>query len=212
MDNRISLKGCSAISRALEHNEALHTLVLDYNDIGDEGATTLSVGVSWNPTLSTLSMKYCKIGEEGGVAVGTLIVAKSPSLTDLDLQGNSIGNRGLLAIAEGLRNSPKLSKLNLSSTSTGGVVELQTIDKLCEGIMENKNTLTDLNLHLNSISDEGAKSLLDLVQKKPTLIRLKLYEQLNKDLFKQICEVVTKNKIASAKKSKPARKVKKKEP
>jgi Ran GTPase-activating protein (RanGAP) involved in mRNA processing and transport len=203
MDNRIGLKGCSAISRALEHNEALHTLILDYNDIGDEGATILSVGVSWNPTLALLSLKYCGIGEEGGVAIGSLILAKSPSLTELDLQGNPLGNRGISALGEGLKNSQKLTKLNISATSTGGIVDSGAIEKFCEGVTENKDTLTDINLHLNAISDVGAQKLLELVTAKPTITRLKLYEQVNKDFYKQICDVVAKNKVTAAKKKKP---------
>lgn len=206
MDNRIGLKGCSAISRALEHNEALHTLILDYNDIGDEGATILSVGVSWNPTLATLSLKYCNIGEEGGVAIGSLIIAKSLSLTDLDLQGNPLGNRGLAAIGEGIKGAQKLVKLNLSATSNGVPMDFNSVEKIAEGVMENKDTLTDINLHLNAVADNGAQKLLELVQQKPSLTRLKLYEQVNKDLYKQICDVIAKNKVAAAKKKKPGKK------
>jgi Ran GTPase-activating protein (RanGAP) involved in mRNA processing and transport len=207
MDNRIGLRGCSAISRALEHNEALHTLILDYNDIGDEGATVLSVGVSWNPTLTTLSLKYCGIGEEGGVAIGSLIVAKSPSLTELDLQGNPLGNRGIAAIGEGIKNSQKLIKLNLSATTTGAVMDQASVDKFCEGVTENVNdTLSDVNLHLNAITDSGAQRLLELVQAKPSITRLKLYEQVNTNLYKQICDVVAKNKVTAAKKKKPGAK------
>lgn len=40
--NGIGVKGISAVTEALSHNDALQTLVLDTNSIGDEGAEVLA--------------------------------------------------------------------------------------------------------------------------------------------------------------------------
>ncbi|KNE71877.1 hypothetical protein AMAG_16306 [Allomyces macrogynus ATCC 38327] len=65
-------------------------------------------------TLTRLSCKFAGMDEEAGDAIGRLLAGNS-SIKDLDLSGNRLGPRGLLAVIEGLRSNTVLETLNLSA-------------------------------------------------------------------------------------------------
>eukprot|EP00818_Percolomonas_sp_WS_P007855 CAMPEP_0117449266 /NCGR_PEP_ID=MMETSP0759-20121206/7855_1 /TAXON_ID=63605 /ORGANISM="Percolomonas cosmopolitus, Strain WS" /LENGTH=344 /DNA_ID=CAMNT_0005241733 /DNA_START=107 /DNA_END=1142 /DNA_ORIENTATION=+ len=199
LDNRIGVRGCASLSSALHHNECLTHLIMDYNDMGDEGASVLSVGVSWNPTLQVLSLKYCGIGAEGAETIATEVIGKSQSIVDLDLQGNPLSPKGVASIGKALKET-KLQKLSLADTSFGQSVN--AIRALADGIQANA-TLTDLNLHLNTLEPQGAEFLLNILKEQKTLSSLKLYEfqqKIPNELFKELLAAVAANKTTKGKK------------
>ncbi|KNE63815.1 hypothetical protein AMAG_08885 [Allomyces macrogynus ATCC 38327] len=65
-------------------------------------------------TLARLSCKFAGMDEEVGDAIGRLLAGNS-SIKDLDLSGNRLGPRGLLAVMEGLRSNTVLETLNVSA-------------------------------------------------------------------------------------------------
>ena len=81
------------------------------------------------------------------------------------------------------------------------------IKALVAGIEEN-TTLNNVNLNLNTLSTEGAHLILDLLTKKKTLTKFKVYEKMEKAIFTKIMEQLKKNK--SSKKKKGGKKKKKK--
>ncbi|KAJ3365296.1 hypothetical protein GGF32_009801 [Allomyces javanicus] len=65
-------------------------------------------------TLARLSCKFAGMDEEVGDAIGRLLAGNS-SIKDLDVSGNRLGPRGLLAVIDGLRSNTVLETLNLSA-------------------------------------------------------------------------------------------------
>eukprot|EP00817_Percolomonadidae_sp_ATCC50343_P002972 CAMPEP_0117419970 /NCGR_PEP_ID=MMETSP0758-20121206/1425_1 /TAXON_ID=63605 /ORGANISM="Percolomonas cosmopolitus, Strain AE-1 (ATCC 50343)" /LENGTH=238 /DNA_ID=CAMNT_0005201353 /DNA_START=271 /DNA_END=987 /DNA_ORIENTATION=+ len=191
LDNRIGIKGCNAISESLHHNECLTHLTLDYNDIGDEGASVLAVGVSWNNALQNLSLNYCSINGEGGEVIGNEIVGKSRSLQELHLKGNPIGAKGVTAIGNALKQTTVLKLLNIADTNFGH--SMKAIQALGEGMAENAS-VTNLNIHMNTLNPEGIPNFLELLKQNKTLTKIKVYEiNINKETFKSFKEAIKGN-------------------
>ncbi len=196
IDTKITLHTCKAFSNALQSNETLNTVTLDYNDLGDEGAQYLSIGLSWNPSIANLSLKYCNITENGGVVIGNEMIGKNQSLVSLNLQGNPIGPNGIIQIGQNLPKHPKLESLNLADTAFGSSKE--AVIELATGIQQNE-LLAALNLNLNKLDEEAARKLLEVVQNKPNLKSLILFEEMSTSLFVEFMEAIKKNKGAKKK-------------
>ncbi|KAL9653625.1 hypothetical protein ABK040_000542 [Willaertia magna] len=209
IDNRIGLKGCSSISRALQHNECLTKLVLDYNELGDDGSSILSMGIAWCPTLKYLSLNYCNINDEGAIVIGNEIIGKSTSIQVLELQGNPFQERGFQSIADNLVHAQKLTLLNLSACNDGMLLKDDCILKLCESIRSNQsNCLEELNLNLILLEKQSLNRLLNVVKEKNNLLRLKLYEKVDKEIYKLIVEQLQINYKAFVDRNKPKKKKK----
>lgn len=61
-----------------------------------------------------LHLDYCGVGPEGAIKLAQLLSMPSSALQTLSLQGNMLGDDGLLHLSLGLARSIKLAKLNLS--------------------------------------------------------------------------------------------------
>lgn len=102
----ISAIGWADIADALKVNHYIHTLSLDYNDLGDMGATILSDALRENTTLRFLDLEGNRIREAGGYAL-LAALRENQTLRDITLMpGNDMPEQLLGQIkqilAEGL--------------------------------------------------------------------------------------------------------------
>jgi hypothetical protein len=65
----------------------LHTLLLSYNEVGDEGATALAEVIRLNRPLTRLGLKNNNISQAGLVTIGHAL-GSNGNLTSLALFGN----------------------------------------------------------------------------------------------------------------------------
>ena len=95
------------------------------------------------------------IGDEGAVALADGLKSCS-NLQTLDLTTNNIGTEGAVALADGLKSCSNLRTLHLSANNIGteGAVALADGLKSC-------SNLQTLDLCENNIGDEGAMALAD---------------------------------------------------
>ncbi|KAF0973819.1 hypothetical protein FDP41_007206 [Naegleria fowleri] len=209
IDNRVGPKGCQAISRALQHNETLTYLNLDHNELGDEGAAALAVGLSWSPSLIKVSLNYCGIEEEGAVLLANEAIAKSSSLQILEMQGNSIGDRGFDAIGQALARSQKLQTLNLSGCNEGLPLKTDIVSRMCESIKQNpNNTLQNLDLNYITVEPEAVFMFAELAKQKENILRIRLYERVDKVAYKELATQLGTNLKNYIQKNKPKKKKK----
>jgi len=68
----------------------------------------LTSGLSSHPHIKKLKLSELHLEDENGLDLGYLL-AENQTLTSLDLSKNSIGDQGLLYIAEGIRDNPRSS-------------------------------------------------------------------------------------------------------
>ena len=137
---------------------ALHLTALDIgkNFIKSSIGPTLKKYLETNRNLRRLNIEYNQLQPEGGETL--FQGAIESSLEELNLRGNSIGDRGLARIESVFRYSDhqmdSLRVLNLASNdiTREGVTSLLTIVNGCR--------LTCLNLSRNLLADEGVIQLI----------------------------------------------------
>lgn len=76
--------------------------------------------------------------------------------------------------------------------------------------MEENSTLKNVNLNLNTLCTEGAHLVLELLTKKKSIVKLKVYEKMEKAIFTKIIDQLKKNRGGKKKAKKKGGKKKKK--
>lgn len=107
--------------------------------------------------VTTLVLAHNPIGAGGAKAVGEFL-AKSPSLTALDLRCTRIGNEGLKSILEGLSTNISLTSLDLRRNEFG--------DESAQGIaafLRGSVTIAAIDLRHNRISENGVGTITEVV-------------------------------------------------
>lgn len=198
----ITAEGCRLLGRALTQNETLKYLNLSHNpDIGDDGVEALGEGLKWNSSLEILKLEYCGIGWKGGEHVGKYIVRAS-SVKQLYLKGNNIGAKGLQGISGALARNMTLERLDLSDNCFG--IHADALEALRDGIEAN-DSLTAIDLNLNSLVPPGAQMLLEVLKTKPKIKEFTVFERIEDELFTEIFNEVG-NHASKGKKGKKGKK------
>lgn len=166
-DNGITQLGCEFLGRSLgpTGNKTVNMLKLDYNQFGALGVAALSMGLAQNATLRHLSLQYCNITEEGGQYIGHILMFRSNMLEYLNLRGNYLKEAGIIDVFKGARRCTKLDFLDVYDNKFSDKQEV--LDALKELMLTNK-VLNKYDLGGNSISDEGAKQLVQELVKENT--------------------------------------------
>lgn len=168
--------GMQVLSNVLRTNASLKSLTLDHNQLGNDGARALVSELRWNFGLTVLSLKYCEIGPEGAAAIGTFLLGSAQSkVQNLSLQGNPLGDKGLI----GLAGRPD---------GTTSWVDAEMPDTASKGLMANKH-LTELDLRdvqLSAIEESGMRALGNMLQVNATLGTIDLRMNQLGDLAGQI--------------------------
>ena len=183
--------------------QSLTSLNLRSNNLGAEGAKALAEGVAVSTSLTSLNLKYNDLGDEGWCAVFDTLrdnpqnkikewdlarqginpkiakslaayVAVSPSLTDLSVaDNNNLGPEGAQAIAEGVKASKSLKKLDMSNGGghSSGDIKAEGTKYIADALRVS-GSLTSINLCDNNISAEGAKAMCDALSANDSLTRL----------------------------------------
>ncbi|GFN94416.1 NACHT lrr and pyd domains-containing protein 9 [Plakobranchus ocellatus] len=93
MDCIIPAPSVRRLAQALPCCDMLTTLVLDYNEFGDEGCKYLCAGLERNYTLLSLSLCYCDLNIPSGSVLGHIL--STTALRDLFLDGNELQCEGV---------------------------------------------------------------------------------------------------------------------
>jgi len=91
----------SALGIALETNNQLVELHMDYNRIDAQSAMAVAHGLRHNTTLRVLQLKDNQIGDEGGVALARMLKCNS-TLRELDISFNDLGPQASAALVDAL--------------------------------------------------------------------------------------------------------------
>lgn len=140
----------------------LRTLNVVTNHITPRGLPTLCDGVVACPTLTELSLAFNLLGDEGGMVVAQML-GNHPSLTALDLSDNRIGDAAAVAIADAfiLSHTSRLESLNLSVNHMGDL----GFQALAEALTKTNNKhFNALDLACNdAVTDAGRAALVQAV-------------------------------------------------
>lgn len=100
-------------------------------------------------------------------------------IVNLELRGNN-SERGIHAIAEGLRTSPTLTELHLNF----GYIDANRVEILAP-VLESNTTLTGLYLYCNNICAASVKALAEALKRNAALIVLSLERNMIGDIGAQ---------------------------
>uniref|UniRef100_A0A8D0GKP0 Ribonuclease/angiogenin inhibitor 1 n=1 Tax=Sphenodon punctatus TaxID=8508 RepID=A0A8D0GKP0_SPHPU len=143
------------LSSALRAKSTLKEINLSNNDLGDASIKLLCQGLmDPNCKLQSLQLESCGITQAACGDLSTVLGTK-PSLTELCIGENKIGDAGVALLCQGLLNpNCKIEKLwlwecGLSANSCKDLV----------GVISTKETLRELSLVGNDLGDAGMEFL-----------------------------------------------------
>ncbi|XP_059818709.1 NACHT, LRR and PYD domains-containing protein 3-like isoform X1 [Hypanus sabinus] len=155
--NKVGLtdSGAEDLASALSTNPSLTGLMLSGNKLGDSGVRLVSAFLR-NPECKMQKLGLFDVGltDSGAEDLASALCTK-PSLTELDLSGNKLGDSGVKLVSAALRNPEcKIQKLELDGVglTDSGAKNLSN-DLIING------SLTDLDLSGNKLGDSGVKLL-----------------------------------------------------
>ncbi|GAX80862.1 hypothetical protein CEUSTIGMA_g8297.t1 [Chlamydomonas eustigma] len=168
-----SIHACRAVEELLQASQALKQLHLFNNMSADEGAEYIAKILSRAPLMEDFRMVSSRVGPRGGSALALGLTSGS-HLVRLDLSDNPMTAEVAPAVAECVRRQPHLKYLNLNDTSLTD----QGVKLVCTALSQPGacQLLEELELALNEITHEGARSVALAVLGKPLLWRLNLRE------------------------------------
>ncbi|CAM4566206.1 unnamed protein product [Lepidochelys olivacea] len=149
---------CRDLSSVLNTKPTLTELDLSDKVLGNSGIKLLCEGLKHpNRKVQKLRLEYCCIT---GAGCGDLaaVLRTSQSLTELDLNGNPLGDSGVQRLCEGLKHpSCKLRRLGLESCHLK-----DTCGRDLAAVLRTKQSLTELDMCYNyNLRDTGVQQLCE---------------------------------------------------
>ncbi|XP_066223199.1 ribonuclease inhibitor isoform X1 [Saccopteryx leptura] len=153
----LTAASCEPLAAVLRTKRELKELVLNNNDLGEAGVRTLCQGLAESPCpLESLRLESCGLTSANCQDLCG-IVATKPSLCDLKLGDNKLGDTGIAALCPGL----------LSSSSQLKTLWLWECDITASGcrdlcrVLRAKESLKELSVAGNAVGDEGMRLLCE---------------------------------------------------
>lgn len=167
-----SLTGSSLadVSSMLGTSSSLTALNLGGNSLQGSPVRQLCEGLK-HPVcrIQTLELWMCSLTDSCCVVLSS-VLSTSPSLTDLDLSDNEIGDSGVQKLCEGLKHPGcKIQKLGLDNTTMTDAC----VPELCAALLERRD-LQRLSLRWNLLTDLSIASFTRLSEACSSLSELRL--------------------------------------
>lgn len=140
-----------------QNNASIESVSLWGNSIRDAAVTSICRALEANQCVKVLSLNNNEMSDKSMPSIADLL-RNTRSLTKLDLSGNNnIGDEGASLLAEALQENSTLEDLNLSSNS----IRNEGAENFARSLGQTSGScLKKLDLNSNMISDEGIMSLL----------------------------------------------------
>ncbi|XP_072893737.1 NACHT, LRR and PYD domains-containing protein 3-like isoform X2 [Hemitrygon akajei] len=162
---------CEGIQRLGPGLHKCLELRLGWNDLGDSGVKLVSAALR-NPECKIQKLWLTRVGlTDSGAEDLASALSTIPSLTELYLSDNKLGDSGVKLVSAALRNPEcKIQTLRLGSVglTDSGVEDLVSV-------LSTKPSLTWLNLGSNSLTDRSVPALRHLIVTLPSLAWIGLH-------------------------------------
>eukprot|EP00026_Physarum_polycephalum_P004166 Phypoly_transcript_04183.p1 GENE.Phypoly_transcript_04183~~Phypoly_transcript_04183.p1 ORF type:complete len:672 (+),score=113.63 Phypoly_transcript_04183:41-2056(+) len=159
-----------AIMYVLMNNSYFTELLIKKAKFASDGIAALALMVSTNSRLTKISITYSGIARDGcEKLVDGLAIGYGLPLTHLDLSGNPIEDKGMIALADFLKKYTRgLTYLNLSDCGSGSKGTVALMDALVQNDVFHK-TLQTLKISGNRLDADGTKGLSSFLSKTGVL-------------------------------------------
>ncbi|XP_059816349.1 NACHT, LRR and PYD domains-containing protein 3-like [Hypanus sabinus] len=161
---------CEGIQRLGPGLHKSQELRLGRNQLGDSGVKLVSAALR-NPECKIQKLWLSGVGlTDSGAEDLASALSTNPSLTELGLSGNELGDSGVKLVSAALRNPEcKIQKLGLWGV---GLTDSGAEDLV--SALSTKPSLTQLNLTSNSLTDRSAPAIRLLILTLPSLESIEL--------------------------------------
>ncbi|XP_062324347.1 dynein regulatory complex subunit 5 [Osmerus eperlanus] len=160
-------RDCESLSKALKSCKTLKVLRLHQSKVDDEKCRILVNQLLDHPTLKELNLSHNLIGDRGARAIGKLI--NQSKLETLDIYDNSIHAPGAQALAHALSKNATLLSLNMRLNRLGN----EGGQAIGQSLLKN-HTLLHLHLGSNEMSKPTAVVLSQVLVHNKTLKSINL--------------------------------------
>ncbi|XP_006877048.1 PREDICTED: ribonuclease inhibitor [Chrysochloris asiatica] len=146
---------CQDINSALKANLSLTELVLGNNELGDTGVHRVLQGLQGpDGKIRKLSLQNCSLTAAGCTELPR-VLRSLPTLRELHLSDNPLGNEGLQLLCEGLRDPQcRLERVQLEFCN----LNAQGCEMLA-GVLQARASLKELVLSNNELGQAGVQAL-----------------------------------------------------
>ena len=205
--------GALAVISTLESNTSATSLDLHNTQMGSDAVRRLAIALEKNDRINSIrlggaihqgSHEHNRIGDSGVLALATTIRAH-PSLSNLEIESDSMSNNGIDAIAESLdfedevetdegkktiRNIGVISRLALNSR------RVSNIRRFAKSILATPCHIVSLDLSKCAIRNKGAMELAYVLKKNMTITSLSLrFSSIEEKGLVGICNAVRKYSV-----------------
>jgi len=189
--SRISVDDVPSLLAAIATQPGIVSIDLRYNRLQDAGASLIAEFLKTTPTLRQLNIMNNKIGEEGGIAIASAIISPLCYLLRLRINGNPLGDAAGQAFATSLRHVPPPRHRNTNTPN---------IDLVEDPNIHNCSDLNDLDLNKNPTLEKIIDRRRQPRQSvRPRLIALDLGDcQLKTDATLALAVAIGDNQILKA--------------
>ncbi|XP_059815319.1 NACHT, LRR and PYD domains-containing protein 14-like [Hypanus sabinus] len=165
IDVGLTDSGVEDLASALSTNTSLMELDMSENELGDAGVKIVSAALR-NPECKIQKLRLTRVSlTDSGAEDLVSTLSTNPSLTELNLSGNELGDSGVKLVSAALRNPEcKIQKLQLDKV---GLTDSGAEDLV--STLSTNPSLTVLNLGLNSLTDRSVPALYRLILTLPNL-------------------------------------------
>lgn len=162
-----------AVSDGLQRNQSIRKLILGNFNLPGHGMSCLATSLRQIPSLTELSLEGCSLGSpEIDILSEALLGRSQDTLEALHLRGNGFGDINLDGLISALNGSRNMSKVNLDQNEIGP----RGCASISMLLQNSESNLKELHLNDNLIIDESVTTFANLLAKNAKLAELALGE------------------------------------
>ena len=190
--NGLDESTATILANRLRQLENLKSISLAGNPIGPNGIQCLIEEGNLHH-IQTVNLSDCDVGDEGVTTLGYYLQLKASKVEHLKLDMNTIGDIGLIALANGLKINQSMISLDLYCNDFGEL----GVKSLMSATCSRTSNLQILSLRANRIGDDGAKVIASKLNRCTSLQSLNIgYNEIGDEGGIAIAESLTHNTTA----------------
>lgn len=187
---QITQESCCILCDVAKEAKSINCLELDHNPIGNGVLDIISSSsLNANGSIKRLSFRFCELKYSANLFQ---VFSSISNLTYINLNGNHLGDDGLISICRSLSENRTLQILSLQSNEIKnqkncGGYPLEILRSVFGTV---NTTLKELDLSLNFLEESGSLAILDTMKDRKAVsknkLRIQISERVSNPIFSKV--------------------------